>query len=428
MSGIDGPSGGPIQTLLMALRPLSFALLLALVSLVGCSSGTDTPDPEVCTNVSGTITADGLDIRKPDEDAKGCTVVPNPSGVTPANICMEKSPDLSCVGAADPLGTPALVTFTGCVASFGLSAQSDDLTVTVLREVPVGASVATDPGYDLMGPPGAQVENTPNAFVGQTLSLRVASEECQDEGKFTVVGVPTETALIVRVTDQHYPENEREYIDTYQYNAILRNDAVRSGPTLAEPIVADTSACTPATCFVVDEVNTIGRATFRTVALAAGVSGIRGDDDLYDGSGQGHLAGEVQDCTSKDTVQNAVVELDLGYRKLAYFNVGFPPDRDDIDDAKVEGTRTRTNGDGLYAAIAVDVQAGGQAVKVGAAITESVCGADGICKCTDGAANPAYTAADSGEGVSTVLATRTVYVFPDSITILTFDRQAYVRR
>ncbi|MCK6551973.1 hypothetical protein L6R52_39445 [Myxococcota bacterium] len=412
----------------MALRHLKLAFPLALASLVGCSSGgTDTPDPEVCTNVSGTVSADGLDIRKPEEDAKGCTVVPNPSAVTPENVCMEKEPDFSCVRQADPLGTPALVTFTGCVASFGLAAQSDDLTVTVLREVPVGASVATDPGYDLMGDPGAQLENTPNAFVGQTISERVATEECQDEGKFSVVGVPTETPLIVRVTDQHYPSNEREYIDTYQYNVILRNAVVRSGPTLADAIVADTSACTPATCFVVDEVNTIGVATFRTVSLAAGVSDVRGDDDLYDGSGQGHLAGEVQDCTSEDTVQNAVVGLDVAYRKLAYFNVGFM-DRDNIDDAKVEGTRSRTNADGLYAAIAVDVQAGGQAVKVGAAITASVCGADGVCKCVDGATNPAYTAADSGEGDSTVLATRTVYVFPDSITILTFDRQAYVSR
>src|SRR6185295_13555701 len=129
---------------------------------------------------------------------------------------------------------------------------------------------------------------------------------------------------------------------------------------------------------------------------------------LYDGMGEGHIAGEVQDCSSEDRLKNAIVALNTQSRKLAYFNVDFPPDLDNIEDPKVEGSRARTNADGLYAAIGVAVSAGGAPVKIGTAVTPSVCGPDGVCKCIDGAANPAYTAADTGEGEATALAARTV--------------------
>lgn len=410
----------------------SLSASLSALLVASCSSGGDTPPVEGCSNISGEVSAPGgLAIRKPEEDVAGCREVPGTTSGGAERVCEKKEPDLSCVGASEPFGTPILVTYTGCVASFGLEAQSNDLTVTVLHELVPGTQTPVNPGYDLDGEAGMQAEKTPAAFIGKTLSTLVPAAECSDLGHFELAGVPTETNLVVRVTDQHLNEDDRQYVDTYQYNVALRNAAIRSGPTLASPLVPDPATyCATAgnTCWVVDDVNTINRATFTTVSLSAGVSNVRGDDDLYDGEGQGHIAGEVQDCTSNDTIQNAVVALDTESRKLAYFNVGFPPDPDNIEDPKVEGTRTRTNADGLYAAIAVDTPAGGTQVVLGAAVTPSVCGADGICKCEAGAPNPAYSAADSGEGEAIVLGTRSIYVYPDSITILTFDRGAYVSR
>lgn len=397
------------------------------LTLIACSGSSDGDPPGTCTNISGSVTTtDGLSIRRPEEDAAGCKITDNTVSPTPATVCAKKDPDLSCLGVPEPLGTPIAVTYTGCVNSFGLEAQSDDLTVTVLRELE--AATPVDPGYDLDGPPGQQGENTPSALLGRTLSTRVSDTECADLGAFSIAGIPTETNLIVRVTDQQREKSDRQYVDTYQYNIILRNRSIRSGATKTSSLVPDPGTyCSSNPCYVVDDVNTIFETTFRSVALAAGVSVIRGQQDLYDGDGQGHLAGEVQDCTSEDTVQNAVVAVDTEVRKLAYFNVGFPPDPDNVDDPKVEGSRTRTNADGLFAAIAVDVPSGGKPVKAGAAITRAVCGKDAVCMCVEGKPNPAYSVADEGEGESTVLAVRTVYIYPDSITILTFDRQLYTR-
>jgi hypothetical protein len=196
------------------------------------------------------------------------------------------------------------------------------------------------------------------------------------------------------------------------------------------PLVADASAYCPGNpCYVVDDVNTVVEQTFTTVALTAGVSQIEGDDDLYDGVGQGHIAGEVQDCSSDDTVQNAVVGVSSMVRKLAYFNVGFPPSLGNLEDPKVDQTRSLTNADGIYAAIAVNTQDGGQPVDIAAGITRSICGTDGICKCDGSKPNPIWTAADAdgSEASTTILGKRTIYVYPDSISIFTFDRLLYTR-
>jgi hypothetical protein len=401
--------------------------LAAIAFSFSCSDNNGDMPPDTCTNITGSVTEDGLSIRRPEEDAAGCIETVSTTPGAPPLVCEKKEPDLSCKGMVEPLGTSHRVTFTGCVTSFGLSAQSDALTVTAFYEINPSGGQPTDPGYDLFGVPGMQDEKTQSAFIAKTVSRLVDASECPDLGAFTLENVPTETPMIIRVTDQQFAAEERRYVDTYQYNMVLRNSAIRTGASVSSPLVTDpaTTCMAAGSCFVNDEVNTIFTTTFRSIPPAAGVSFIPGADDLYDGTGEGHLAGEVQDCTSTDKVQNAVVALDLMPRKVAYFNVGFPPDPDDLDDPKVEGTRTRTNGDGLYAAIGIGVTEGGQAVKVGAAVTASVCGPDGICKCEGSAANPAYTAADEGEGESTILATRTVYVYPDSITIMTFDRNLY---
>jgi hypothetical protein len=410
----------------MSVRLVLPTLLTLSLPALSCSSdegGTPPPSPEVCLNISGALDAGGLSIRKPEEAVNGCTGVPG--STEESRICRQKAPDLSCVGQAAPVRAPLSVTFVGCVSSFGLEAQSDDLTVTVLRERGAGGA-PNDPGYDHAGLPGRQAENTPAAVLGQSLSTRVEASRCADLGYFKLENIPTETPLIVRVTDQHLESSVRAYVDVYKYNVILRNAAIRSGEAPDSPLVQDPETyCAANPCFVIDEVNTVYRTTFTTVALTAGVSQIEGADDLYDGVGQGHIAGEVQDCTSEDSVKNAVVALSRKAKKLAYFNVDYPPSLGNLEDPKVDQSRSRTNGDGLYAAIAVDSAPGGEPVDIGAAVTPSICGADGVCRCTDGKANPAYTAADQGEGEVLLLGKRTIYVFPDSITIMTFDRELY---
>lgn len=366
------------------------------------------------------MTVGSLTIPKPSEDAKACVETVNPSN-NPPLICTEKVPDFSCVGQTVALQTPANVTLTGCVTAFGILTDSYDLTIKFFKELTAGGA-PVDPGYNLSGPAGAQDDNSPAELLGQTLSTQVAESECPDLGKFSIT-LPTETRLIVRVTDQNLEKENREKVDTYQYNYILRNSNVVDA---AGNPVANTASCTPQTCFVHDDVNTISQATFNTIPLAAGVSTIAGSDDLYDNNGQGHLAGEIQDCTSEDTVQNAIVAVDATAKKLAYFNTGFGVGPYNLEDPKPQGTRTRTNADGLYSVIAISTTPGGSAVNVGAAVTPSLCGADGVCKCNeDGTNNPNWTAADAGEGETLVLGSRTVYIFPDSITIMTFDRAFY---
>lgn len=403
---------------------LTFVLGAALVA-TGCS-GDDNGDDDktgggLCLNVTGNLTESGLTIKKPEANVSGCRGVDG--SAADVRICQEKAPDLSCHGMPEPYGTSVDVTFTGCVSSFGLEAQSDGLVVTILRER-VGAQ-PTDPGYNYNGQPamGPGAEKTAGAYVDQVVSEAVSADVCLDGGRFSIPNVPTETPLIVRVTDQNQTAANRQYVDTYQYNVILRNAVTRSGPTLNDPIVTDTSTtCATSACYVVDDVNTVFETTFTTIALTAGVSNIEGDDDLYDGVGQGHIAGEIQDCTSEDTMKNAVVAVSSDARKLAYFNVDFPPAVANLEDPKVDQSRTRTNADGLYAAIAVDTQDGGEEVTIGAAITEDICGADGECACIDDRTkNPA----NGDDPTVTVLGTRRIFVYPDSITILTFDRALY---
>jgi len=413
------------------LIPASLAVLAAACGGETNNNNTNNNTSGLCFDITGTENVDGLELRRPEEEVDGCHGI---DGATEEErLCEEKAPDLSCLGQSEPLGTPINVTFTGCVNSFGLEAQSDDLTVTVLRET-VNGNI-TDPGYDLNGAAGMQAEKTTGALVGadpdtgavgHTRSKTVAREVCFDLGQFTMGQVPTETRLIVRVTDQHVEKSRRQYVDTYQYNVVLRDDAVGEGPALDAPLVTDPATyCAANPCYVHDDVNTVFETTFKTVALTAGVSRIDGDDDLYDGTGQGHIAGEIQDCTSQDTLRNAVVGVDTAVKKLAYFNVGYPPGVGNLEDPKVDQSRSRTNADGLYAAIAADTQDGGQAVKIGAVITRSVCGDDGICQCKDGKTNAEWPGADANEARVDVLGSRQIYVYPDSITILTFDRNLY---
>ncbi len=415
-------------------RAVPAAGLLALTACGGSDTTTnnDNNGPGLCFDISGSEDVNGLSIKRPGEEVNGCTAIDG--STEDEQLCQETTPDLSCLGQTEALGSPINVIFTGCVNSFGLEAQSDDLTVTVLREMVGGA--ATDPGYDLDGAAGMQSENTTAALVGhdpddmtmtgQTRSKTVPRETCFDLGQFTFADVPTETPLIVRVTDQHVEKDRRQYVDTYQYNVVLRNDAIREGPSLSDPLVTDAATyCASNPCYVIDDVNTVFETTFKTIALTAGVSRIVGDDDLYDGTGQGHIAGEVQDCGSVNTMQNAVVGIDSPVKKLAYFNVSYPPAIGNLEDPKVDQSRNRTNADGLYAAIAVDAQDGGQSVQIGAIITRSLCGDDGICQCKDDAQNPAWSAPDTNEAKVEVLGSRTIYVYPDSISILTFDRNLY---
>jgi len=402
--------------------------LFAIPLLFACNSGDDDGTDDntaTCQNLPSRIDASGLMLNVPDREVKGCRYQTVDAETA---RCMEIAPDLSCVGRAEPFGSPLQVTFVGCVNSFGLEAQSNDLTVTLLREELNDSPV--DPGYDVAGTPGSQAEKTPAAVLGRAISTTVPNTRCVDLGYFSIDGVPTETPMIVRVTDQQFPNEDRSYIDTYQYNVVLRNSLIRMGPEPDAPLVADPATYCPGNpCYVVDDVNTVVEQTFTTVALTAGVSQIEGDDDLYDGVGQGHIAGEVQDCTSDDTVQNAVVGVSAMVRKLAYFNVGFPPSLGNLEDPKVDQTRSLTNADGIYAAIAVDTQDGGQPVDIAATITRSICGTDGVCMCTDGQPNAMWTAADAdgSEADTIVLGKTTIYVYPDSISIFTFDRLLYTR-
>jgi len=380
----------------------------------------------MCVNISGNVEGLSITLPKPTVDAKGCVETDDPNDEE-RSFCTEKAePDFSCLGQADEfVGPSATVTMNGCVTAFGLGGDTHGLTVSVFRAETMDGQLI-DPGYDLEGMAGAQADNTPSALLGRTVSTKVDASECEDEGAFEVEGIPTETELVVRVTHQNLDKDSREFVDTYQYNVRLSNGSIIDS---MGNDVTDTSSCDSSSCFVDETVNTITITTFLVIPPTARVSSILGSEDLFDGFGQGHIAGEVQDCSSEDTVQNAVVGIDGKAKQRTYFNVGLPPDRDNLADPKAEVTRTMTNADGLFAFLAVDTESGATQTEIGAAVLPSVCGEDGICECTEaGEKNPAWTAADAGEGEVKVLGSRAVYVFPDSITLMSFDRSMYVSR
>lgn len=408
----------------LSLSPAHPFALAATALLCSCGNKAD-PMTEQCSAISGTVTAvAGVDIKKPTKEPAGCHEIPKPGSTEDKHICEMKAPDLSCVGVPVARQASVNVTFRGCVKTFGLGATSFGLTVALFREK-TAAGQSVDPGYDVTGMPGQQANNTPAAFIGSMISTEVSKDVCSDLGHFEIANVPTETDLISRVTHQNVGKSSRDYVDAYQYNVVLKNSAITdmAGNPVADP---QTTCQTAGACFVTDDVNTIQNGTYQTISRAAGVSVVTGQDDLYDGSGQGHIAGEIQDCTSNDKVQNAAVAIDAAARKLSYFNVGFDANEGSIDDPKPNSTRAMTNADGLYLALAVDTMTGGKEITIGAAITPSLCGPDAICQCTaDGAKNPAWSAPDGNEGQQKILGTRRIFVFPDSVTILTFDRGLY---
>jgi hypothetical protein len=403
--------------------------VFALAFLAGCSgsSGTNTDAglPPICANIEGNLMQDGLTIRKPDADAVGAHEIPNPSGSNPVNVLTMKTPDVSCIGMHQARGTSIKVHLRGCVDAFGVDPGSThNLTVTLFHEVGADGKTPIDPGYDLMGQPGMQADKTPSAFIGKTISVdQPMGRSCKSSGWYDITNVPTETPLVVRVTDQNIPTGSRLMVDTYQYNYVLLNKNIED--MNGNPIMNPETACSSMECFYTRATNTVLNATFTLVAHAGGVSVIQGSDNLYDGVGQGHIAGEVRDCSAPpttDKIMNAVVNIDATARKIDYFNVGFGTGTWDIDNAQPESTRTRTNADGLYAAMAIDSMTGGQPVRVGAAITKAVCaGPGGACHCNpDGTVNAMVP-----EGDATYLGSHELYVFPDSITIFTFDAALY---
>lgn len=406
----------------------SLAPLLLLAPALACGDSVD-PGADAglgdgggaCFNVQGTISVGPVQVERPREDTKACREMPQ--GET--TICTQAEPDFSCVGEELTPGTPATVTARGCLVAFGIDVPTTaDISVALFREFDA-QNRPVDPGYDVNGNPGQQTNNTPAAFLGQQVTQAVNRDRCKDEGYFEIGGIPTETPLIIRVTEQHLAKNERIQVDTYQYNVMLRNAEVTDA---AGNPVTDVSACTAATCFVELEANTISNATFLTTATTAGVSSIPGSDNLYDGMGQGHMAGRVRDCNYR-TVQHATVGLDIATRKLAYFNVDFGASNAwNFDNPRPFASRRSTNADGLYSAIGIDAPRSGQAVTIGAAITPSVCGPDAVCRCTElNTQNPAWTEADGNEGETIALGHRVTYVFPDSVTLLTFDAKIYAQ-
>lgn len=405
---------------------VSAAALLA--ALAACGSDPAPPatdagpvEQPVCPDVTGNITAEGLEIRRPTRDPLACREIPVPGSTEGETTCEQVATDFSCLGQTSTRTAPVMVTLRACVETFGIGASSNGLTVTVLPEKKTDGTPA-DPGYDVAGAPGAQLDRT--TPIGKTISVEVEVARCRDQGYVEIPNVPTETDLVVRVTQQQIPAAMRRYVDTYQYGMLLRSAAIvdANGMPVASPEVA----CAGGTaCFVDETVNTIQSATYQTISRAAGVTVVDGERNLYDGIGQGHIAGEVQDCSSENRIQHAVVSLSATARKLSYFNVGFGANEGQLDDPKPSSTRTMTNADGLYLGLAVNTMPGGVPVQVGAAITPTVCGPDGICHCNGDAVNPAWSVADPGEAETKVLGVRTVYIFPDSVTILTFDRGIY---
>ncbi|MDF1563357.1 MAG: hypothetical protein P1V51_09945 [Deltaproteobacteria bacterium] len=355
-------------------RLFSLALLSGLLLLPACDGGgggTDggggTPDGgDECTAGAETSCTEHFHCkaRSVCEEDRGGTIC-NLADRGGDGMCTFESlaipgsgdfevPDVSCYATpATPAG-PAMVNFRGCVDVFGLDLDtSGGLVVTVYR-MSDGATGT---------PLGTATSDVDSAFTGLN---------CSNGGAFDLGAevVPTNTTLIVKVTDA-----TGEFADTYEYGVVLRADRAAADPAGLQAIEE------PATVIAV--------STYQVFPQTAGISaGIDGADDLTDGVGRAALAGTISACNRRE-MANIIVEID-----------GMDASRIVDSEAGVEGRlaftdgnenpdvrRSATNIDGVFAAI--NIKAGTRTL----------------------------TLKHTLNGTVETLATYTVPVFPDSVTL-----------
>lgn len=278
------------------------------------------------------------------------------------------APDLSCIGNPRVVGTATQVTVEGCIDVFGVGNDAKSGTeVEVFRNdadptsgTPIASGVVAvrnqASGLDCEGAD----EDAPAC-----LAL-----DCGSKGYYRLTStVPTHEPLIMAV---RHP-TDTTVIDTWLYGHVFFNDEATDG-------------------VVKYDAPMIFRSTWDSIPTLGGRQ-IDGGQDVTDGQGRAVIAGEVHDC-SDTIIEGAAVGLPGADSKtsVAYFD-------GDPDDPKPDLRRVTTASDGLYVLLNVTTDAGQNEHEITAGVREAGCTGDD-CTCQSAGS-------------------RTVRVFPDSVTIVT---------
>ena len=254
------------------------ALTQQLDSCTSCTFSTEA-NPGTCKD-NRPMNACCAWVQEPREEAQrgiGLHYFGSPDG--------SPTPDLGCLANPVALGTPKTVTVTGHVKLFSSGNDSVGVKIEIFKEGPDGA----------LGEPVGTLQVTKDSDAPLT-PLPTWSSKCPVDGcrlrSFTYPGVPTETPLIVKTSDNNGTGNT--WSELYDYNIYIPNSAVDATGTATY----DPSA--------------VAATDVNTVASAAGGFTIKPD--------KGVLAGEVHDCGDV-RLSGAMVNTDLPHEgDMFYFN------------------------------------------------------------------------------------------------------------
>ncbi|MEW5854614.1 MAG: hypothetical protein AB2A00_37910 [Myxococcota bacterium] len=293
-------------------------------SLLILAAGVATTFTSACSEGGGSATTGGTTGGSTGSTSSGGTGVPEGCAETGANVIAPTTeaalkeggaPDLSCYTTPASLGASQNVTVTGCLDIFGVGSRAK-----------AGLRLSV---YGIDQNPGPN-QDTPR--YGDVAIELVDASECEFEGKYTISNIPTNTPLIYKTYEQAAAGAQKQAVDTYHYNVVIRADRHDTDNDGTYEYAA----------------NMIYASTYATIPPLAGRT-VEGGNNLNDLKGRGVIAGEVRDCQGEGrSVMNATVGgscIDTPTAKVVYF--------DGAEDPKPAIQRTSTNNDGLFAMLNV---------------------------------------------------------------------------
>jgi hypothetical protein len=280
--------------------------------------------------------------------------------------------DLSCVGTPPTLSASTTATIRGCIKIFGTGDHAKSgIQVDVF-------DISQDPSKDT-----PQYGSTPislqadanglacdGADAGSAACLSLA---CDSTGAYSLDNIPLHIPLVVKVSSP----GDTSVIASYSYDEVMDYGAF---PVDGNGVVAY-------------DANLIFKSTYDSIPTLSGQL-IDGGNTIGDGQGRGVIAGEIHDCGDV-IVAGATVSTDKtdSKTKVVYFN-------GNTSSEQPLPTQTSTASDGLYAILNVNTDPGSNTPVVSAGALDPTCTAVADCQCVS-------------------MSSRTVRVFPDSVTILT---------
>ncbi len=263
--------------------------------------------------------------------------------------------NLGCLATPKALGTSKMATIKGFVKLFSSGGDSAGVKIEVFKEGPDGAigepvsTPFTTVVDDTVDPPQMPLPDWAPNKCGNGCKLR----------SYTLVNVPTETALIFK-TSNDGPMGQ--WADLYDYNIFISNDSLEAGD------IGHYDA------------STVAATDINTVASAAGGLTIKPD--------RGVIAGEVHDCGDV-RLSGAMVDSDLAHDgPMFYFGDN---EADPLPDQSRAPAGLGTSSLGLFGALNF---ATGVPIRL--------------------------SAVGKFQGQTVLLGTHTVQVFPGAVTALSF--------